>query len=239
MQPPREPLDQLLDRWEQSTPSSAPLESEVWRRIAAADNPDTDNPEVATSFLGRIKAVFARPSFSIAFTTACVLLGLFLVELRNSHLQAQHNLQLVQSYLRLVDPLLSPSTSPAADPHASDNLDALLTWMKDDLHLNDQQLARIKNVHQQLSPHLLALASQVAQMQRSLTQFENERASDGQVDFLEFARFVEQRRKLDRECNESTRRLIAESSDVMTPQQREQYLQLLDPALKTTGGGSL
>ncbi|MBK9990647.1 MAG: hypothetical protein IPP19_07950 [Verrucomicrobia bacterium] len=238
MQPPKEPLDNLLDRWGQSTPSSEPLESEVWRRIAAADNPDNDSPEVALGFLARIKAVFARPSFSIAFATACVLLGLFLVELRNSRQQAQHNLQLVQSYLRLVDPLLA-SNPGATDPHASDNLDALLTWMKNDLQLNDQQLARIKNVHQQRSPHLLALASQVAQMQQSLIQFENERASDGRVDFLEFARFVEQRRKLDLECNESTRRLIAESSDVMTPQQREQYLQLLDPALKTTGGGSL
>jgi hypothetical protein len=238
MQPPKEPLDNLLDRWGQSTPTPDPLESEVWRRIAASDNSDSDTAEVAPSFLASIKAMFARPSFSIAFAAACVLLGLFLVELRNSHQQAQHNLQLVQSYLRLVDPLLASNLN-TPDQHASDNLDALLTWMKNDLQLNDQQLARIKNVHEQLSPHLLALANQVAQMQRSLTQFEHERASAGQVDFLEFARYVEQRRKLDRECNESTRRLIAEATDVMTPRQREQYLQLLDPALKTTGGGSL
>jgi Spy/CpxP family protein refolding chaperone len=167
-----------------------------------------------------------------------VLLGLFLVEVRNSNRQAQQNLQLVQSYLRLVDPLLTPAQGNA-DPRASANLDALLTWMKSDLQLNDEQLARIKNVHEQLSPHLLALASQVAQMQRSLTHFENERQSAGQVDFLEFARYVEQRRKLDHECSESTRRLIAEATDVMTPRQRQQYLQLLDPALKNSGGGSL
>jgi Spy/CpxP family protein refolding chaperone len=111
--------------------------------------------------------------------------------------------------------------------------------MKNDLQLNDQQLARIRNVHEQLSPRLLALASQVGQMQRSFVEFEKERRSEGQVDFLEFARYVEQRRKLDRECAESTQRLIAEASDVMTPRQRQQYLQLLDPALKTTSGGSL
>ena len=238
MQPPKEPLDNLLDRWGQSTPAPDRLEHEVWRRIAVADSPDTDKPEVAPGLLARIKALFAQPSFSIAFAAACVLLGLFLDEVRNSNRQAQQYLQLVQSYLRLVDPLLAPAQSNA-DPRASANLDALLTWMKNDLQLNDQQLARIKNVHEQLSPHLLALASQVAQMQRALTQFENERQSAGQVDFLEFARYVDQRRKLDRECNESTRRLIAEATDVMTPQQRQQYLQLLDPALKTTGGGSL
>lgn len=238
MQPPKDPLDNLLDRWGQSTPSPDPLESEVWRRIAAADNSDTDTAETTTGFLVSIKALFARPSFSIAFATACVLLGLFLVELRNSHQQAQHNLQLVQSYLRLVDPLLASNQS-APDQHASDNLDALLTWMKNDLQLNDQQLSRIKNVHEQLSPHLLALANQVAQMQRSLSQFENERTSIGQVDFLEFARYVEQRHKLDRDCNESTQRLITEATDVMTPRQRAQYLQLLNPALNPTGARSL
>jgi hypothetical protein len=238
MQPPKEPLDNLLDRWGQTAPAPDRLEHEVWRRIAVVDSPDTDKPAIPTSLLAHIKAMFARPSFSIAFAAACVLLGLFLVEVRTSNRQAQQNLQLVQSYLRLVDPLLAPGQN-SVDPRASANLDALLTWMKNDLQLNDQQLAQIKNVHEQLSPHLLALASQVAQMQHALTQFENERQSAGQVDFLEFARYVEQRRKLDRECNESTRRLIAEATDVMTPQQRQQYLQLLDPALKTTGGGSL
>jgi len=233
MQDPKDPLDSLLDRWEQATPTPDRLEPEVWRRIAVTDNADT-----APSVLERLKTVFARPSFSIAFATACILLGLFLVQLRISHQHAARNLQLVQSYLRLVDPLLEPELStPAA--RNGENLNALLAWMKSDLQLNDQQLARIRDIHEQLSPRLLTLASQVTQMQQSFAEFERERKSAGQVDFLEFARYVEQRRRLDRECNESTRKLIAEASDVMTPQQRQQYLQLLDPALKSTGGGSL
>jgi len=232
MQTPKDPLENLLDRWGQATPSPEHLEPEVWRRIAVADEDE------APSFFARVKTVFARPSFSIAFAVACVSLGLFLTELRISHQQTQHNRQLVQSYLRLVDPLLDayPAT-PAAN--SVEKLDALLAWMKNDLGLNEQQLARIKDVHEQLSPRLLALAGQVAQMQRAFTEFEKERRSEGQVDFLEFARYVEQRRELDRECTESTRRLIAEASDVMTPKQRKQYLQLLDPALRTTGSGSL
>jgi len=233
MQPPTDPLDNLLNRWGQSTPSPDHLEPEVWRRIAVADDPD-DVPNLLT----RIKTVFARPSFSIAFAAACVLLGLFLTQLRISHRHAQNNLQLVQNYLRLVDPLLEP-TLDTTGKSASENLDALLAWMKDDLQLNEQQLARIKNVHEQLSPRLLALAGQVAKMQRAYTAFENERQSAGKVDFLEFARYVEQRRRLDLECTESTRRLIAQASDVMNPKQRQQYLQLLDPALKTTGSSPL
>ncbi|MFT3783033.1 MAG: hypothetical protein QM790_13575 [Nibricoccus sp.] len=232
METPKDPLDSLLDQWEKATPQTERIESEVWRRIAVADDADP-----APTLLERLKTIFGRPSFSIAFGAACVLLALFLVQLRSSHRQAEHNRQLVQSYLRLVDPLLDPEAQASAS--RTTNLEALLTWMKDDLQLNDQQLAKIRNVHEQLSPRLMALATQVAQMQQSFSEFEQARKSDGQVNFLEFARYVEQRRKLDRECVESTRRLIAEASDAMTPQQRQQYLQLLDPALKTTGGGSL
>ena len=234
MQPtPNDPLDALLDRLGQATPTPDRLEPEVWRRIAAADD-----IEGAPNLLARIKTVFARPSFSIAFAAACVLLGLFLMEVRHSRRQAAHNVELVQSYLRLVDPLLQPDLATATK-HSSENLEALLVWMQSDLQLNDEQLARIKDVHEQLSPRLLTLAGQVAKMQQAFNEFEKERLSDGQVDFLQFARYVEQRRRLDRECTESTQRLISEASDVMTPKQKQQYLQLLDPALKSTGSGSL
>ena len=234
MQPtPNDPLDALLDRLGQATPAPDRLEPEVWRRIAAADD-----IEEAPNLWAHIKMMFARPSFSITFAAACVLLGLFLMEARHSRRQAAHNVQLVQSYLRLVDPLLQPDLATATK-HSGENLEALLDWMKTDLRLTDEQLARIKDVHEQLSPRLLTLAGQVAKMQQAFNEFEKERLSDGQVDFLQFARYVEQRRRLDRECTESTQRLIAEASDVMTPKQKQQYLQLLDPALKSTGSGSL
>ncbi len=229
MQPPKDPLDSLLDQWEKATPTPDHLESEVWRRIAVNDNPET------TNWLGRLRAVFSRPSFSIAFAAACVLLGLFLFQLHATRQHQQRNLQLVQSYLHLIDPLLVSETGRASTP-ASPNLDALLAWMKTDLRLTDDQLARVRSVHEQLSPHLLLLAEKVAGMQQALASFEQARTTAGRIDFLEFATYVEARRRLDQECNESTRKLIAEASGVMTPQQRQLYLQALNPAIKSTGG---
>jgi hypothetical protein len=229
MQTPPDPLDALLDRLGDATPKPDRLEHEVWRRIALADATET-----SPNGFARIKALFARPSFTIAFAAACLLFALFLTELRSSRQQARRSMQLVQSYLRLVDPLLDPERNTPAD-RTTDNLDEMLAWMKNDLQLDEQQLARIRNVHEQLSPRLLALAGQVTQMQRTFAEFEKERQSAGRVDFIEFASYVEQRRRLDRECTESTHRLIAAASDVMTPKQRQQYLQLLDPALKTNG----
>jgi hypothetical protein len=100
MPTPPDPLDALLDHWERRTPPTPPLKSEVWRRIALADEP------VRRTVWERVHAVFARPSFAAAFVAACVLLGLFLAEVRRSRVQTEYNRELMQSYLRLIDPLL-------------------------------------------------------------------------------------------------------------------------------------
>jgi hypothetical protein len=120
-------------------------------------------------------------------------------------------------------------------PCGSGDLDCQLEWMKTELKLSDQQFARIKAIHEQSSPRLLALAAEVARMRDEYEAFEHERTTSGQVDFLEFAHFVEQRRTVDRECLTSTQRLVADAAREMTVQQRERYLGLLGPVLKVGG----
>ncbi len=121
----------------------------------------------------------------------------------------------------------------ARQPAAGDSLDSQLGWMQQTLQLSPEQFAQIRALHEQSSPRLLALATQVARMRGEFAAFEQGRRTTGEVDFLEFARFVEQRRAVDRECAESTRRLVLAASEIMNPQQRETYLTLLNPALKT------
>ncbi len=115
----------------------------------------------------------------------------------------------------------------------TDDLATQLAWMKSNLHLSDRQLARLRVLHEQSAPQLLALAAQVAGMKDELAAFERQRQTGGRIDFLDFARFVDQRRALDRACRDSMRSLVAQAADVMTPPQREHYLNLLEPALKT------
>jgi len=115
-------------------------------------------------------------------------------------------------------------------PAAGDSLDAKLGWMKTELQLDDAQYARIKELHQTSSPRLRALALQVAQLQAEFAAFEHTRRTDDRVDFLEFARFVEDRRQVSRACLDSTRQLVLASAEVMTPRQREHYLGLIATA---------
>lgn len=102
-------------------------------------------------------------------------------------------------------------------------LDGQLSWMRTELQLSDAQYARIRELHQASSPRLIALASQVAQMQAEFAAFENARRATDQVDFIEFAQFVEARRAVNRECLDSTRQLVLAAAGEMTPSQREHY----------------
>lgn len=108
MQAPHDPLDPLLERW-RTTPFPPPgaIADEAWRRIAIAET--TASP----SKLERMAAAFVRPSFAAAFVAACILLGLFLAEVRLSRLAAERNAQLARSYLQLIDPLLASAPSRA------------------------------------------------------------------------------------------------------------------------------
>lgn len=109
-------------------------------------------------------------------------------------------------------------------------LDTQLAWIKSDLQLTSEQYAQIKAIHEQSSPHLAALAAQLTRMRAELAAFEKQRKTTGEIDFLEFAQYVEQRRRVDRECLQSTRQLVDATADVMNPRQRERYLNLL-PAI--------
>jgi Cft2 family RNA processing exonuclease len=61
-------------------------------------------------------------------------------------------------------------------------------------------------------------------MQAEFAAFENTRRATDSVDFVEFARFVEARRNVNRECLDSTRQLVLAAAGEMTPSQREHYL---------------
>ena len=101
----RDPLDDLLDRW-QPPPDLAPdLRTEVRREIARCRTAERN------TWLTRIEQAFSRPSFAVAFVAACVLLGLFLAEQRVAKQHALYGAQIARSYVQLIDPLLNPERS--------------------------------------------------------------------------------------------------------------------------------
>lgn len=98
-----DPLDPWLDRWGRP-PTSPALSAEVHRRLASLA-PTRSRPD----------SLFLRPAFAAVFIAACVLLGLFLAEVRLSRLHRERDRELMQSYRRLIDPLLSAHPPASAD----------------------------------------------------------------------------------------------------------------------------
>src|SRR6185295_13799023 len=80
MATPPDPLDSSFERWRADTPAlPRSVTAEVWKRIDRAEK----HPGLA-GVLARIELAFTRPAFAVAFVAMCVLLGLFIAEMRLS-----------------------------------------------------------------------------------------------------------------------------------------------------------
>jgi phosphoglycerate-specific signal transduction histidine kinase len=107
------------------------------------------------------------------------------------------------------------------------SLDSQLVWMKTELQLDDAQFARIKNLHYASGTRLQELNAKLVQMQGEFATREQIRRLSDRVDFIEFARLVEARQAVARECQNSTHQLILAVANEMHPNQRRQYLSLV------------
>jgi len=110
MSTPPDPLDRLLNRWDEPGKGAPNLSSEVWRRIAQ----DARKPKGVGAWWGEIDAWLSRPPFAALFVACCALLGLFLAEVRVNHQQREQSALLARSYLQLIDPLLKADAAAKA-----------------------------------------------------------------------------------------------------------------------------
>jgi hypothetical protein len=117
----------------------------------------------------------------------------------------------------------------------SNDVEAQLAWLGRVLQLDADQFARFKALHQEAGPRLVVLAAELQRMRAESAEFERRRQQTGEVDFLAFARLIEQGRALDRDRDATARKLIDTALSVMTPEQRQRYLALVAPALAPNG----
>jgi hypothetical protein len=104
MKTPPDPLDDLLDRWSQVPEPPPRLAADVWQMIATEKNAET------AGWWDTLEGLFRRPAITFSFIAACAVIGLFVAEMRVSHLQRERSAQLARSYLLLIDPLLTTPT---------------------------------------------------------------------------------------------------------------------------------
>ncbi|HWZ94264.1 MAG TPA: hypothetical protein VNW30_03645 [Opitutaceae bacterium] len=213
---PQDPLDDLLDRWNPACPDTSGLQREVWQRIAAT----------RPGALAQLVAWFRRPALSLSFVAACVLGVLAFVEWHEARFQRQMNAEFARQYLRVIDPMLGA-------PTGSDSMDRELVWMRDELRLSPVQYARIKKLHEALNAELAALQKERLSVRQETAALEEERRTEGQVDFLVFAGLIKTRQNLDLQSFNSMQRLVSATATIMTPKQRQRYLDYVQAAIST------
>ena len=219
--PRKDPLDDLLDRWRPEYPDASGLQRDVWRRIAGAQL-----AAVRPGFLVQMGAWFRRPAFSFVFAAACVLGVLAFVEWHEARLQRRVNAELARQYLRVIDPMLGATSG-------SDSMDQTLVWMRDELRLSPVQYARIRALHETLNSELVALQKERIRVRQETAALEEERRTEGQIDFLVFAGLLESRQNLDLQSFHSMQRLVSATATIMTPEQRRRYLNYVQAAIST------
>ena len=218
---PDDPLNLLFERWKKAPPALRPVAQDVWRRIATEE-------DCETSRTARRWRLWALGGGALAFAAACVVAGFVVAQARLARSERDYDSLVMQSYLRLIDPLADARAS-AVEP--ADKLAAL----QRDLQLTPAQLDSLRTLYERSAPRLRELAAQEARMREELYAFESHRRTGGRVDFVEFARFADERRRLERECADSTQRIVDASAGVMNPRQRARFLRLLDSAPKAPG----
>jgi hypothetical protein len=212
---PKDPLDELLDRWNPEYPDTSGLQRDVWQRIAAP----------RPGFLAQLGVWFWRPA-SLLFAATCALAGLAFFEWHEARLQRQVNTELARQYLRVIDPALGA-------PSGSDSLDRELVWMRDELRLSPAQYARIKELHETLNSELVTLEKERLRVRQETAALEEERRTEGQIDFLVFAGLIKIRQNLDLQSFNSMQRLVSATATIMTPDQRRRYLDYVQAAIST------
>jgi hypothetical protein len=214
--PSQDPLDELLDRWNPVHPDISGLKRDVWQRIAA----------VHPGLLVQLGTWLRRPAFSLLSTASCALAVLAFVEWHEARRQHQVNAELARQYLRVIDPALGA-------PGESDSMDRELVWMRDELKLSPAQYARIRKLHETLNSELVALEKDRLRVRQETAALEEERRTEGQVDFLVFAGLIKVRQNLDLQSFHSMQRLVSAAATIMTPEQRRCYLDYVQAAIST------
>jgi hypothetical protein len=214
--PPKDPLDELLDRWNPEYPDTSGLQRDIWQRIAA----------VRPGILARLGTSFRRPAYSFLVVAACALAGLAFVEWHEARRQHQVNTELARQYLRLIDPALGA-------PSGADSMERELAWMRDELRLSPVQYERIRELHETLNSELVALEKERLRVRQETAALEDERRTEGQVDFLVFAGLIKVRQDIDLQSFHSMQRLVSATATIMTPEQRRRYLDYVQAAVST------
>lgn len=112
-------------------------------------------------------------------------------------------------------------------PQVETHLAGDLAWMQREFHLDAKQYERIRGLHEHTGPELERLFRVLRTTHEELERVEAARRATDRVDFLEFHELSEAHRAARRQCRVLTLDLVYAVAEVMSPEQRDRYFNLV------------
>ena len=206
-------IEKMLSKWEVSAPDDCGIHQNVLRRIRVSEAERRNSPPA----FGRIMA-FA--GITVACLSLCTAL-LFYREISNR--------QNIRNYFLTIDPV-----AHAAErlPYSNDvSVVNMLAWMQDRFDLSREQFSELVALHESYSDRFEDLYVTLLNAEDRFSNFETSRISGDTIDFMALYDLLMERKELRANAENTSRDLIRDVLDVLTPEQRREYISLLKNTL--------
>lgn len=112
-------------------------------------------------------------------------------------------------------------------PQVETHLAGDLAWLRQEFTLDAAQYDRIRALHERTGPELERLFRVLRTTHEELERVEAARRATDRVDFLQFHELSEAHRNARRQCRALTLDLVYAVAEVMSPEQRTRYFNLV------------
>jgi|GEM_PF-2544588 len=221
-------IEERLAAWKVDAPSDPHLKQRVLHRIAigqADENSGIFSSLLPLRWLAKCP-ILATTLTCVALFFACTTV--YLSQQKDLNVRMAEN---SRTYFLMINPVAHVDASSKSDFYATKedpSLIDMLAWMRRSLDLSRDQFQALVALHAQYEDRFVALYKDLSEIQVEYQVFDNKRLNNDMIDFMELYDLLRERDTL-RECSEQTsRQLIDLVLQVLTPEQAQNYLALLD-----------
>lgn len=230
-------LNKLLDGWKDDFRPDSSLASRVRAEADRVGNQERHRPSSVAVWMAN---VFARPGLVAGFAVVFVLVGMGVSQLVNNVWGGNRD-EMTLSYRLSIDPLYRLQAMAGADEFANRRIVPIaqstneapvllagLGWLQGQLDLSKAQYAQVSALHSDYEVAFDELFSQLVESHQAYREFDKGRMDNDVIDYFKLYELLQAQKHLSEESTRLTAELLSKVEQIIEPQQRARYRELLD-----------
>lgn len=237
-----EHIGELLDQWDTHFRPDADLAARVRAIAGSKGESDAQPRSIAVWF----SDTFSRPGLAACFAGVFILVGMGLSQLITGGFRSSGD-ELTLSYRLSIDPIYRLQAMAGAEPFIDGTLMPVanrpqetavllagLGWLQGQLKLSDLQYEEVTALHSQYEGAFDDLFARLVESHRVFQTLDRKRMKDDVIDYFQVYELLQTQKKLSEESTRLTEELLGRVEEVIEPQQRTRYRELLDSVYPRT-----